>query len=106
MAEKITIINSDLGLRRTKMRDLGLSYEQAAHGVQTAIAHDMANGRKNTEIKHMRVGIDMRAADMLGLAELLIDKGVFTVKEYKEYMRLAANEELAMRENEQGITFR
>jgi hypothetical protein len=36
-----------------------------------------------------------RAADACGLAKLLMDKGVFTEAEYIEYMRLAANEELA-----------
>jgi hypothetical protein len=46
-------------------------------------------------LKHLRVGVDMRAADARGLAELLIAKGVFTRDEYIEHMRLAANEELA-----------
>lgn len=83
------------------MRDLGLSYEAAAHGVQSAIKYEMGhdahvNGRPMLDnIKHLRVGIDCRAADALGLAELLIAKGVFTKDEYVEYMRLAMNEELA-----------
>lgn len=91
-----------------KLRDLGLSYEAAAHGVQTAIAYDMANGCEVTEPKHMRVGIDMSKADMLGLVHLLIEKGVISEAEYIEAMRLSANEELAMREAEQNnaITFR
>ena len=80
------------------LRDLGLTYEQAAHGVQTAIAYDRTNGGKATEPKHMRVGIDMSKADMLGLVCLLIDKGVFTEAEYIEAIRLSANEEVAMRE--------
>ncbi len=91
-----------------KLRDLGLSYEEAAHGVQAAIAFDIGRGRKTTEPKHMRVGIDMSKADMLGLTVLLIDKGVITEAEYIEAMRLGANEELAMREEEHGgkLTFR
>jgi hypothetical protein len=87
------------------MRDLGLSYEQAAHGVQTAIAYAMEKGGTATEPKHLRVGIDMEKSDMLGLVELLIAKGVFTSAEYLEYVRLAANEELAMREAEYGGKF-
>ena len=83
-----------------KLRDLGLTYEEAAHGVQTAIAFDISEGRKTTEPKHMRVGIDMSKADMLGLAVLLIKKGIITYDEYIEAMRLSANEELAMREEE------
>jgi len=91
-----------------KLRDLGLTYEQAAHGVQTAIAYGIEQGSKATEPKHMRVGIDMSKADMLGLAVLLIDKGIITSDEYLEAMRLSANEELAMREEEHGgkIEFR
>lgn len=90
------------------LRDLGLTYEEAAHGVQSAIAKDMADGRKATEPKHMRTGIDMSKADMLGLVTLLIEKGVFTSDEYIEAVRLSANEELAMREEEAGgiIKFR
>ncbi len=83
-----------------KLRDLGLSYEEAAHGVQTAIAFDIGQGRKATEPKHMRVGIDLSKADMLGLAVLLIDKGIITSEEYIEAVRLSANEEVAMREEE------
>ena len=40
----------------------------------------------------------MQKADTLGLVELLIKKGIFTLDEYIEHMRLGANEELAMRE--------
>ena len=82
----------------TKMRDLGLTYEQAAHGVQAAIAFDIGRGSTASTPKHLRVGVDMSKADMLGLAMLLISKGVITEEEYIEHMRLAANEELAMRE--------
>jgi hypothetical protein len=92
-----------------KMRDLGLTYEQAAHGVQTAIAFDMENGGKAATPKHLRVGVDMSKADMLGLTMLLISKGIITQEEYAEHMRLAANEELAMREEAcpiQGMSFR
>lgn len=80
------------------MRDLGLSYEAALHGVQSAIRYEIdQRGMRDpqTEHKHLRVGIDARAADAMGLAKLLMDKGVFTGEEYAEYMRLAANEELA-----------
>ena len=81
-----------------EMKDLGLSYEEAAHGVQSAIKYELENstGRDTLDqIKHLRVGIDCRAADMLGLAMLLMQKGVFTQAEYLEHMRLAMNAELA-----------
>jgi hypothetical protein len=86
-----------------KMRDLGLSYEAAGHGVQSAIRFEMSQqGFADDEqdkivhmLKHLRVGLDMRAADHSALAELLVAKGVITEAEYIEQMRLAANEELA-----------
>jgi hypothetical protein len=83
------------------MRDLGLSYDEAAHGVQSAIRYEMTqrgfgdSGTVVDMVKHLRTGIDMRAADAGGLAGLLIAKGIFTADEYMEHMRLAANEELA-----------
>jgi hypothetical protein len=42
----------------------------------------------------------MSKADMLGLVTLLIDKGVFTLDEYVDAVRLSANNEVAMREAE------
>jgi hypothetical protein len=89
--------------KTTSMRDLGLSYTEAGHGVQSAIRFEMSQkGFADDEqdkivgmLKHLRVGLDLRAADAGGLALLLIAKGVFTQAEYVEQMRLAANEELA-----------
>jgi len=86
-----------------KMRDLGLAYDEAGHGVQSAIRFEMSQqGFADDEqdkivhmLKHLRVGLDMRAADHSALAALLIAKGVITEDEYMEQMRLGANEELA-----------
>lgn len=87
-----------------KLVDLGLTYEQAAHGVQTAIKHRMDTEDRSSHDfvsqKHLRTGIDMSKADMLGLAYLLIKRGVITQEEYVEAMRLAANHELNMHETE------
>lgn len=88
------------------MKDLGLSYEEACHGIQSAIRFVMsAKGIPDDQvdpiiryIKHVRVGVDSSKADMLGLVELLLAKGVFTKDEYIEHMRLAANQELFMHE--------
>jgi hypothetical protein len=93
--------------RQWKPTDLGLSYEAAAHGVQTAIAFEMEVGDSHaSEPKHMQVGVDMKA-DIGGLAMLRIAKGLFMADEYAEALRLAANTELAMREAvHRGIRFR
>ena len=89
-------------------RDLGLNYEDAMHGVQSAIKFELSQlfeqaktNNTNLEdflgdrLKHMRVGIDASKSDACGLAALLIKKGVFTLDEYLEHMRLYMNEELA-----------
>jgi hypothetical protein len=82
-------------------RDLGLNYMEAAHGIQSAVRFEMSQkdhpdgGPTVDMLKNTRVGVDMRAAEQWGLVSLLIEKGVFTLDEYKERMRLAINEELA-----------
>lgn len=89
------------GAKTDNMKDLGLSYEAAMHGVQSAIKYKMENNlTKSVDLKHLRVGIDGSKADMLGLVELLISKGVFTSEEYLEYLRRSANNELHMHEEE------
>jgi len=89
-----------------KMTDLGLSYEAAAHGVQSAVAQEMNDpGSHSTKPKHLRVGVDMSKADHAALAHLLIEKGVFTEAEYLEAMRLGANTELAMHERDINAKF-
>jgi hypothetical protein len=89
-------------------RDLGLDYGTAAHGILSALAYEMQLDPKLPRIshKHMRVGIDVSKAEQAGLARLLMDKGVFTVREYEEYMRLALNEELAREQDRLGQTLR
>lgn len=77
--------------------DLGLRYEEALHGLQSAINFSLeVKGEAQTgcSVKHLRVGIDSLFATNLGLANLLMEKGVFTKEEYMEHMRLAANTEL------------
>lgn len=84
-----------------KMRDLELRYEEAVHGVQSAIKFEL--GQKHPAmadevidiLKHLRVGIDVTKAEQAALAYLLIDKGLFTFDEYAEAMRRGVNEELA-----------
>ena len=90
------------------LKDLGLTYMEASHGVQSAIVHAMREPEyySAAEPKHLRVGVDLRASDAAGLARLLIDKGLFTLDEYCEYMRLAANQELHDWQLQTGLTYR
>lgn len=98
-------------MMKDNMIDLGLTYEEAAHGIQSVKAAELFGSfgdeaKKKFDPKHMRVGVDLSKSDTMGLASLLIDKGVFTLEEYTEYMRLAANQELAMEEEKHGVSFR
>lgn len=90
-------------------KDLGLSYEVAMHGMQTAVAYEMnLEGRKSaTEPKHLRVGINASMSDHAALVWLLVNKGIITEAEYLEAMRLWANNELALyQERHPRMTFR
>lgn len=58
-------------------------YEQAMHGVQSAIAFEIGRGDSTIpDPKHLRTGIDSAHISQGALAELLIEKGVFTREEY------------------------
>lgn len=61
--------------------------------VQTGIATQMDQGSKDTEPKHLRVGIDSLFADAKGLATLLLAKGVFTREEYLAAIAQSMEEE-------------
>lgn len=79
-----------------KRRDLGLPYPAALHGIQTAIKYEMETGQSDkTSPKHLRVGVDSGFINDAALAFLLIEKGVITMEEYAESVRIQANEELA-----------
>jgi hypothetical protein len=70
---------------------LGHRYDRAAHAVQTGALQTMQLDAALTgelpetsagSPKHLRTGVDLRAAEMRGLVRLLIDKGVLTEDEY------------------------
>lgn len=65
-----------------ELKDIYTLYEQLGHAIQTGIAFLMEHDPTFVAPKHLRTGLDMRAADHGALVALLIDKGVFTEKEY------------------------
>lgn len=91
-----------------KPRDLGLTYEEAAHGVQSATAFEQSkHGSQSGSPKHLRTGINMAMADHAALVQLLMDRGIITNEEYLEALRLWANEELARHQDlHPGVNFR
>jgi hypothetical protein len=69
-------------------------YMAAAHAVQSGVAMEQ-NFSDASSPKHLRTGLDLRAADIAALATLLMQKGVFTLDEYEKALADAAEEEKA-----------
>jgi hypothetical protein len=59
-------------------------YMAAAHGMQSGVAMKMNYDGKETELKHLRVGVNSAISGQGGLVALLIAKGVITEDEYLE----------------------
>lgn len=57
-------------------------YMAAMHAMQSGVAAEQARGGKETEPKHLRVGVNSALLNQGALAKLLIDKGIITDDEY------------------------
>lgn len=66
--------------------ELAEEYTQLAHAMQSGVAAEM-HFTKQTDPKHLRVGVNMAMVDSSALAGLLIRKGVITELEYAEALR-------------------
>lgn len=73
---------------------LNLTYEQALHGIQTGVAFEIERGSSASNPKHLRVGVNSAMVSDAALVRLLVAKGIFTMDEYLESVRLEANREL------------
>jgi len=85
----------------SEFKDLGLSYEVALRGVQSAIAfeYEREDPQEMTRVrKHLRVGIDSAHSSHAALADLLVKKGIISLAEYEEHVRLLMNHELYLYE--------
>lgn len=65
-----------------------------AHAIQTGVAYVMGWDSKETDAKHLRVGINMALVANAGLAELLIALRVCTMGEIKDYQIAALKREV------------
>lgn len=70
------------------MADKNMTYEQALHAMQSGVAMEMNNTSKDTEPKHLRVGINSAMINDAALIRLLIKKGLISMDEYLEEIRL------------------
>lgn len=58
-------------------------YERAAHAMQSGVAREIGSGvSRETEPKHLRVGVNSALVDSAALAKLLIARGIITEREY------------------------
>lgn len=81
-------------MRRETPRN-NLSYNDACHAMQTGVAIEMESGTlKETEPKHLRVGVNSLMVDNTAMARLLVKKGLITMDEYLEEVRLEMNREV------------
>lgn len=89
------------------MSDLGLTYLEAMHALQSAVAYKIQMRlNEGHQPKHLRVGVDSAMLQISALVSVLAGKGVFTIEEYEEALRLAVNDEVSAHETELGFTFR
>jgi len=71
-----------------------LTYQEALHAMQSGVAYEMNKDLKITDPKHLRVGINSAMVNDAALVRLLIKKGLFTLEEYEEELRLEACREV------------
>lgn len=72
-----------------------MTYLQALHAMQAGVAHKMQLDPSETTPKHLRVGVNAAMCNHAALVELLIEKGIFTLAEYKAAITAEANREVA-----------
>lgn len=76
-----------------RISELAAEYQQLAHAMQSGVAAEM-HFTKQTEPKHLRVGVNSALVDASSLARLLISKGLITELEYVEAIRDGMAEEV------------
>lgn len=76
------------------MANRNMTYEQAAHAMQTGVAVEMNYRPESTSPKHLRTGINSAMVSHAALAKLLADKGFITEAEYLEWLRVEMIDEV------------
>lgn len=80
-------------------------YFRACHAMQSGVAYEMTHGAKDTEPKHLRVGVNSSKCDHTALVRLLIDKGIIDSKEYLEAIADEMEAEQKRYEQRNGVHF-
>lgn len=79
-------------------------YFDLCHAIQTGVGYDLEADPKAGTPKHLRVGIDTAKVEHGALVALLIEKGLFTEREYVDKLIVLAENEV--REYEERIAAR
>ena len=69
-------------------------YLAAAHAMQTGVAFTMHQDAKETDPKHLRVGINSAMVEHGALVGLLLEKGLITMEEYYKALADKMEEEV------------
>lgn len=67
-----------------ELQELWQRYHALGHAMQSGVAFTMPKAPKETEPKHLRVGVNSALVNSSALARLLMDKGLITEREYVE----------------------
>jgi hypothetical protein len=72
----------------TEKPETDLPYDEAAHAMQTGVAFELERDPSSASPKHLRVGLNSTLVNDAAIARLLVKKGLITVEEYAEEVRL------------------
>ena len=70
-------------------------YQKALHAMQTGVAIEMNISPRETDPKHLRVGINSAMVEHSALVKLLIAAGIITENQFMEALAQAMEEEQA-----------
>src|SRR5579862_2888775 len=76
-------MRAESGMSQTPEIEKDLDRIHAAmHAVQSGVAMDQADDPHGESFKHLRVGVNSALVNNAAVAQLLMDKGIFTEAEY------------------------
>lgn len=69
-------------------------YKEACHAMQSGVAAVMEYDPHETEPKHLRVGVNSAMVETSAIVQMLISKGVCTLKEFEGFLQKEMNNEV------------
>lgn len=89
-----------MGCWKVSLEDDKARYRRSLHAMQAGVAAKMPFLPKETEPKHLRVGVNSAMVASDSLARLLISKGIITEAEYVKALADGMEQERKMYEKE------